>query len=146
MKDLVLDLTNYQVKATLISKIRELTGNYRITIVKHRGKRSISQNAYFHAVVVPMFADWCREQGNEWTDEEAKSCLKEQFLRKEWTDIRTGEILYCVLDTRDLDTQEFWTFVEKCCAWIAEFCGIVIPEPTPFYEPKKNENAKTDTR
>lgn len=140
MRDTLVDLADHKQTALLLNHIRTLKGLHRVTIIKYRKRRSNDQNAYLHGVVVPIFADWCRENGNNWTNEEAKSALKQKFLKIEWPDDRTGEILEAVRDTSDLDTQEFSIFIDQCRDWIEKFTGCFVPPPDPFYathdEPK----------
>jgi hypothetical protein len=139
VQQILVDLSDPQKKSLLLNHVRSLEGQHKVSITKYYKKRSLDQNAYFHSQVVGTFADWCRGEGNSWTDEQAKSHLKDRFLSLEWTDERTGEIMRSVRDTRDLTTVEFSEFTEKCCAWIAEFCGVYVPPPDPFYETRSKK-------
>lgn len=134
MSELILDLSNPQVKAQLLTHVRTLEGMYRVTVAKYRKRRSDLQNRYYRGVIVPIFADWCRANGNDWTDEQAHKHLAKRFLEISFTDERTGEMIESVRSTSDLTTVEFMNYEDKCCQFIAEFCEIEVPPPDPYYK------------
>src|ERR1035437_4432817 len=134
MTEHIVNLSDVNQKNLILTHIRSLEGPHRISIVKERKRRSDGQNGYFHGVVIPIFAEWCREQGNDWSDEDAKEYLKRRFLTKTWTNEKTGEIFETTGETSKLNTVEFNYFIEQCCALIAELCGIAVPPLDPFYK------------
>ena len=89
-----------------------------LVLRKHRKKRSNPQNAYFHGVVLKLFAEFL---GYE--PEELKDALKFKFLRT-----HTDGDLPGVRRTRDLNTAEFTEFVEQCRR-LAAGMGLDIPSP-----------------
>ena len=111
-----------------IIALRRLRGKYRIKITKYRLKRSDKQNKRYWAAIVAQFADWLREQGNEFTNLQAHELLKYRFLRKTFVDTKTGEALDYTRSTTELDTAEFNQFMDAAENWLAEFCGIIVPE------------------
>lgn len=137
MTERTLDLSDYAQKALLLDHVRSLQGEYRVTIVKKVKRRSGEQNAYYFGVIVDLFADWLRSQGHDVTDNDAHEMLKSRFLKKSLVDEKTGEIIGEYTDSTALQsTIEFSNYWERCAQWMAEFCGIVVPEPSPFYERK----------
>ena len=138
MKETVLDLSNYQVKATLLTHVRALEGPHRVTIVKHRKMRTNAQNAYYHGVIVEIFADFLRESGWELDDEGlheyAHEKLRSMFgLRREVTNSVTGETETTILSTSKYSTVEFIDYNERCAQWLSESWGLIIPAPNPYY-------------
>lgn len=41
----------------------------------------------------------------------------------------TGEVLTFIGSTAELSTVDFMAFIENVAAWLAEFLGVVLPEP-----------------
>jgi hypothetical protein len=148
MKELILDLSNFQVKAQLLNHIRSLEGKFRIKIVKEHKRRSDQQNSYYHAVIVDLFGDWLRENGYDLTNDDAHEMLRDRFLREDVIAPATGEIIGSRnKSTTKLSTVEFIEYNEKCAQWMAEFCGIVVPPPDPYYKKdfsKNSRNSGTD--
>lgn len=134
MTEHIVDLSDVNQRNLLLRHIGSLEGSHRISITKERKRRSDGQNKYFHAVVVGEFVKWCREQGNPWSEEEAKDHLKRRFLTKSWVDEKTGEIFEATAKTSQLTTVEFMDFIDLCRAWILDFCGIDVEPPNPYYK------------
>jgi len=88
-----------------------------LRLSKHRNVRSISQNAYYWAVVIPLLAEHC---GYE--DEEMHAALKWRFLQKHEGPLPT------VKSTAGLDTRDFAEYIEQCRRLGAEM-GVQIPSP-----------------
>ena len=100
-----------------------------LRLSKHRNVRSISQNAYYWAVVIPLLAEHC---GYE--DEEMHEALKWRFLQTHADQSGEFEVksswvrLPTVRSTTDLDTAEFTEYIEQCRRLGAEM-GVIIPSP-----------------
>lgn len=111
-------------------KMNELPDcNLVITMEKDFGKRSLSQNAYLHGVVIPLVFEGLREAGfDEVKDnEDAKTVIKNLFLKEKISNgIETFEI---IKDTHKLSTKEMVKFIEEVCKWAAEYLSINIPAP-----------------
>lgn len=137
MNNIVLDLSNPQVKAQLGAYVRQLQGSYRVTIVRERKRRSDLQNRYYWGVVVNLFAEWLRENGHEVDEENEKAhrMLAGRFLKFDELDLKTGEVIGdYIKSTSDLSTTEFIAYIEQCAQWMAEFCEVVVPAPDPFWK------------
>jgi len=70
------------------------------------------------------------------TDQDAHEILKHKFLRVSITDRSTNEQMAYSRSTRDLDTSEFNTYLDRCAQWLGDMFGIVIPDPTGYHEPQ----------
>jgi hypothetical protein len=88
-----------------------------LRVTKHHHSRSLSQNAYYWGVVIPLLAESC---GYE--DEEMHDALKWKFLQR-----RDGPMA-TVRSTAGLTTVEFSEYTEQCRRLAAEM-GVVIPDP-----------------
>ncbi len=95
--------------------------------------RSLSQNAYYHSVCVPMIKDGLREVGYDdiRTNEQAHNFLKAKFLRQyahnrnnpeEVLDLGAGS-------TTELTTVMFMAYIAEIQKFAAEFLNITIPDP-----------------
>jgi hypothetical protein len=96
-----------------------------------RKQRSLNQNAYFHAVMVPMVLEGLREVGYSEvkTLEDAKDILKTLFLKKTIRNERSGEEIPVIRNTSELSTSEFNVFMEEVARWASEYLGVFIPPP-----------------
>jgi hypothetical protein len=111
----------------------EYPGSFKAQLAKYEGReiclrltprrhgRTIKQNAYYWAVVIPLLAESC---GYE--DEELHEALKWKFLQKHDGPLPT------VRSTGTLNTLEFAEYIEQCRRLAAEM-GVVIPEPGENY-------------
>jgi hypothetical protein len=95
--------------------------------------RSLPQNAYFHAVHVPMIhAALVNDLGwDNWTTNDTKEYLKREFLSVDYTD-KHGVIFTKVRRTRDLSKQDFGEFLDKVAQFAAQHLHIAIPIPEEY--------------
>ena len=129
MTELLINFNEASDRLTLSSALKRLRGSYRITMVKHRERRSDRQNKRYWPVCVVPFAAFLREQGEQVTDLQAHELIKHRFLRKTWMDPKTGEALDYTQSSAALDLSEFNVFMQDVENWLAEF-GIIVPEQT----------------
>lgn len=89
-------------------------------------KRTIPQNAYLHL----LLGEFALQTGNtlEWVKEEyfKKYCNKELFVRRRTDEILKREV-EVLRSSRDLDTGEMTTAIDRFKKWAAE-CGIDLPD------------------
>jgi hypothetical protein len=102
---------------------------FQITIEKKKKSRSLNQNGYYHAVVVPMVRQGLIDIGTKLTREETHEILKMKFLKKEVVLEETGEILNYTGSSAELTTTQFMDYIAEIQQWAAEFLNIVIPDP-----------------
>ena len=100
-----------------------------LTIERKRRKRSLSQNAFYWSVVVPMCKEGLIDTGYKVTLEQTHDFLKSEFLKKELVNEKTGEVLQSVKSTTELTTSEFMDLIAEVQQWAAEFLSIQIPDP-----------------
>lgn len=119
-------------RTTLAKALKQLSGlHLTVTLEKRKTKRSVEQNAYFHAVVIPMVSDGMYEAGwreaidHGWT----KNKLKEMFLKRTAFNEKTGEGMEFIQDTSALTTSEFMDLIADVQKWGSEYLNIYIPDP-----------------
>lgn len=111
----------YQAE-TAIKAIQTAKEGFECIVRKTKKKRSLNQNAYYHGVVVKIFA-----QESGYTANEMHQVLTSEFLRYERLD-RTF-----VKSTTELTTIEFEQYMENCRRLASEQ-GIYIPLPHELTE------------
>lgn len=105
-----------------------------ITIERPKKKRSLSQNAYYWGVVIPLCRQLLEEYGNDVDEEETHSFLKEHV----------GKLTSSVIDGKgrkaitkssaSLSTAEFEQYLLRVTAWAAQE-GVMIPSPNEHLTP-----------
>ena len=122
-------------KREIIASIGTLAGVYEVTIEPRRETRSNQQNRYFHGVIVEMFHAFLKEQDFEHNSREAaKGFLKAKLLLQDLVDPATGEVIgRRVRSTAELTTEEMTDFIERARTWLADFFGIIVPDPDPTW-------------
>lgn len=96
--------------------------------LKSRTRRSLPQNAYFHAIL-PDIMQGLQDAGYYEinTPEKAKQVLKALFFKKEVTNgIETIEV---VEDTSATSKEEFSERIEQIIVWAREYLNIDIAPP-----------------
>lgn len=109
-------------------------GRYFLTLEKIYRKRSLNQNAYYWAVVIPLVRDGLFDVGYKMSLEQTHEYLKREFLSTEIVNENTGEIKEITLSTAELKTIEFNEYFETIIQWAAEYLSIKIPYPNEFDE------------
>ncbi len=115
---------------------RTFRGKQIEVIVRRKKKRrTLSQNAYYFAVVVPLILEEFVNLGNdlqvgnkehlEWIH----NMLKERFLPPKEVRDADGVMIKLPPSTKDLSTSEFMEYLEKVCQFAAERLQLAIPQP-----------------
>lgn len=121
-------------------------GKYLIT-AKSIKRRTLPQNAYLHAVIIPLVFQGLRDVGyDDVRDfEDAKTVIKTLFLKRKIENRHTGEVIEIIRRTRDLTTIEMMTLIEEVAKWSIEYLNVYIPMPNEqsimFCEYDKEINA-----
>lgn len=140
-KDSILvNLSDVTVKRELMSQIGRLSGLYEISIKPRTRTRSLDQNAYYWVAVVEPFTQWLREvYGDSRIDkEQAHEMLKVKCLGLSEKEIpNSSEKLSLIPQSKTLTVEEFTDYIERCAAWLAEFCNVIVVPSEEFYESKK---------
>jgi len=129
MTELTINFDEFRERQMLIDSLRGLRGMHRVTIVKHRPRRTDAQNRFYWPCYVKPFADWLQEQDEDANEETAHEILKSRFLQKTILNESTGEVLAYVGSTSKLSVEEFGEYLEKCAKFLAEWAGIVVDHP-----------------
>lgn len=102
---------------------------WRVMVKENKARRSLDQNAYYHAVVVPKCAKRC-----QLTEEEMHAVIKHLFLPRVQRTYR-GDSWDDPASTTNLNRTEWEVFMEKIKCWAAtELDGLVIPDPDPNWK------------
>ncbi len=101
----------------------------QITIEKKKKTRSLSQNAYYFGVVIPMIQAGLKEQGMKMLKDEVNELLKSKFLQREIVNENDGEIFKYVAGSSELSTSEFMDYIAEIQQFAAEYLNINIPSP-----------------
>ena len=117
-------------RSQLISDIKIFKdGDYVLTIEKKSKKRSLSQNAYYWGVVVPLVKKGLNDVGYRMTTEITHDYLKTNFNIIEIANEINGEIISFIGSTTEMSTSQMMDYFAKITEWAAEFLGVQIPEP-----------------
>jgi hypothetical protein len=114
-------------------QLRQTKGFVEVTVEKARSRRSLNQNAYYWAVVIPMVTDALRELGNECEHMDVHELLKDRFNTKNFVIPNNGETVLEVItvgaSTASLSTIDFMAYIERIQRWASEFLHLNIPDP-----------------
>lgn len=117
-------------RSQLISDIKIFKdGDYVLTIEKKSKKRSLSQNAYYWGVVVPLVKKGLNDVGYRMTTEITHDYLKTNFNIIEIANEINGEIISFIGSTTEMSTSQMMDYFAKITQWAAEYLGVQIPEP-----------------
>lgn len=105
-------------------------GRYMVE-VSGADKRSLQQNKYIHAVLIPEFRKALNSvgYGEVKTDEQAKLVMKSMFLTREFPSETGGKPVHFVQDTSALTKEEMGVLIEEVIAFAAENMNYQIPFP-----------------
>lgn len=141
MSEHIVNLSDTKQLVLMLDHLRQLSGPHRITIVKHRSRRSDRQNRYYWPCFVQVFGDFLRSQGDTYTDDDVHGMFKHKFLKKTAIDKSTGEVLGdYTRSTTDLTTSDFNEYLDNIAAWLGGF-GIRLPEPGEYHEANQEQLA-----
>jgi 3-isopropylmalate dehydratase small subunit len=113
-------------------ELLEFEGKHvEIKIERKKKKRSGSQNAYLHGVLIPEFRKALNEVGYDEirTNEQAKDLIKALFLQCDVINEKTGEVLKTFKNTSELSTTEIMTLVDDVINYAAKNLNYTIYLP-----------------
>lgn len=114
-----------KAKEGFVEIFRHFSGKrIEVKIDRLKKKRSPMQNAYYWAVIVPIFAGYMGYSKSEY--EIVHGILKEMFLRT--IETKNGVEYARVKSTSELSTMEFVEFIQDLQRFGAEQ-GLNIPDP-----------------
>jgi len=127
----ILDFSDPGHKRMALALVRGLEGLHWFEVRRCKSQRSLDQNAYMWAEVLPAIARGISQQwGETVTAEEAHEFCKSRFLSRPIVDRRTGELKgYTRPSTSDLDTAEFAEYLDKLILFAAEYLNTEVKPP-----------------
>lgn len=138
MSSAIVHIRNHQIQNPKVVRqiFDDLTDGRYLVEVSRKNKRTLPQNAYLHAVLIPEFKNALNSVGYDEvrTYEQAKSILKETFLKSHVVNEATGEALEFTKDTHTLSKVEMMELIEEVIKFCADKMNYQIPFP--------NEQAK----
>lgn len=94
-----------------------------VRVEAQKRRRTLRQNAFWHAVVIPLFAEHC---GYDFED--MKDALALELLPVEVTNMKTGKVTVVPGHTSTLTTARFNDLIERAQRLGAEM-NLYIPDP-----------------
>lgn len=117
------------VQKSTVKKAFDLADGLYELDIKKKSRRSLQQNAYYWACVVPMVREGLVNMGNDVSLEDTHEFLKARYNSKEIIDTSTGEVLSIPMSTTNLSKELFGLYIERVQRFASEYLGIVIPSP-----------------
>lgn len=107
-----------------------LTGKMvTVTIGKAKKQRSLNQNAYYFACVVPIFQNIFNQLGNQFSREQTHDILRAKFLVEEIADADGVLIAQRIKSTTELTTTQFAEYILDLQKWATEQFDTYIHDP-----------------
>lgn len=127
----ILDLSNPQVNRMAREFIKNAKGPHYFSVTKARPHRTLSQNNFWWAAVVPAIRRGLEDAwGEKLSDEQAHEFLKAQFLSQPVVNRETGEQIGLLPgSTATLTTEEFGELIDKVAVWAGEYLKTEVPMP-----------------
>lgn len=98
-----------------------------VELSEKKPRRTHPQNAYLHLLI----GEFAMQTGNttEWVKQEyfKRHCNAELFVRRRTDDLTHKEV-EVLRSSRDLDTGEMTTAIDRFKQWAAVECGIDLPD------------------
>lgn len=98
-----------------------------VELSEKKPRRTHPQNAYLHLLI----GEFAMQTGNtlDWVKQEyfKRHCNAEMFVRKRTDDLTHKEV-EVLRSSRDLDTGEMTTAIDRFKQWAAVECGIDLPD------------------
>ncbi len=108
-----------------------------VTFQKRTNKRSMRQNKYYWAVIIPIFQNCIMEEWVEiWSIEKTHEYLKMECNYSEKVNEASGLITRVPRSTTENSTTEAENYYTKCRALALEFFNTEIPLPNEDLELK----------
>ena len=101
---------------------RHETRRVTVTVRREQVVRTLAQNKWYWACVVPIVSDW-----TGYEKDETHELLKALFLNVEKS-LPTGEIVTVPGSTAALSKEDFSGYCERVARWLATQ-GVYVPQP-----------------
>lgn len=93
-----------------------------VTVGKKQRDRTLSQNAWYWAAILPIISDWSGHDVDDLHEIFKKKFLPPKFVDWNGTDVEIPS------SSAKLSTKEFTDYIERIRAEVAE-SGVIIPDP-----------------
>ena len=114
---LVANLSDPIARRKLIAQIEQCEGICEVRVHPRGEPHSDEQLKYYHAAVVGAFVNFLNSQDYErYSPRECHRYLRDRFLGR---------------STTELTVSEFWDYVERVRAWLADAIGLWTEDPRP---------------
>lgn len=121
-----------QNKVAVKMAFESLSVGKHLVVTKPANNRSLPQNKYYWACVVPMVLEGFRQKGYSKDmikdGEMMHEILKNMFLKIQIPN-EDGEFVEFVQSTTKLSTVEFTNYLEEIFLFASEKLGVFIPSP-----------------
>lgn len=135
MPEQLINFSSEPARERFIDQVRHLSGMFKVSIARHRRGRSLRQNAYYWAVVMPAICQGFAEAwGQQVGPDEAHELCPQWFLSRPLVDQATGEQMGVIPGhSSKLDVAEFQNYLERISRFAAERLGVVVPAADPTH-------------
>lgn len=117
-----IDRARFEKKVVALQQKRVL-----VELSEKKPRRTHPQNAYLHLLI----GEFAMQTGNtlDWVKQEyfKRHCNAEMFVRRRTDDLTRKEV-EVLRSSRDLDTGEMTTAIDRFKQWAAVECGIDLPD------------------
>lgn len=119
----------------IANALRMLDGHKVEIVIRERKKRrSLSQNAFYWGVVIPIVTNHLNEYGANIGPEEAHDFLKQEVMKlRSKVALPDGSLAWIIGSSTKLTTSEWEVAIDKIRAWAAEI-ELIIPFPNEYEE------------
>lgn len=121
---------NDTCRLLIVDVLKGFEGKFaKITIEERKNKRSLSQNAFYWGVMIPLIVSMFNEYGNNVNSEGVHEFLKSEVGKLESIIVMPNGEVKCIRgSSAALKTAGFEEYLTKIRAWAAEF-GLILPMP-----------------
>lgn len=117
-----IDRARFERKVVALQNKRAL-----VELVEKKPRRTTSQNAYLHLLI----GEFAMQTGNtlDWVKQEyfKRHCNAELFVRVKSDELTKREV-EVLRSSRDLDTGDMTTAIDRFKHWASAECGIELPD------------------
>jgi len=127
-----IDIHNFELYSSPFELLKGV--DLHITIKKRGRKRSVQQNAYFHAVIVPIIKDFLKEtSGVTYDNEQVKLFIYHEIVGMQFRETEiAGKNYYELVGKRmSQRTTEQFNEAKEIIQEKMALLDIVIPDPSP---------------
>lgn len=129
----IINMSDAQVVRAKSQALLGAEGLYWFCLEKWHPKRTLAQNAFWWAVVVPRLT-MCLQEGygdNSWDDDSAHLWAKMLWLPVQERKLPDGTTIKLPVSTTKLDLAEFATLIDNATAWLGAL-GVSVPDSSEY--------------